>query len=35
MIPCEAVAETIAQLVNGPTTYNVDEITIMPPKGVL
>lgn len=35
MIPCEAVAEAIANLVDAPLAYNVDEITIMPPKGVL
>jgi hypothetical protein len=35
MIPVQAVAETIAQLIAMPRDRTVDEIVLMPPKGVL
>lgn len=35
MLPCSAVAEAIASLVLMPADRNVDELTLMPPKGIL
>jgi NADP-dependent 3-hydroxy acid dehydrogenase YdfG len=35
MLPASAVAQTIADIIGMPTDRNVDEITVMPPKGVL
>ncbi len=35
MIPAEDMARVIADLVKSPQTYNVDELLVMPPGGVL
>ena len=35
MLPASAVAQTIADIIAMPPDRNVDEITVMPPKGVL
>lgn len=35
MMPPEAVAQAIRDLVNLPTDRNVDELVLMPPKGIL
>jgi len=35
MIPVQVVAETIADLIDRPHTHNVDELTLMPTKGIL
>lgn len=35
MIPVEVVGQTIADLVNRPHSHNVDELILMPTKGIL
>ena len=35
MIPTEDVASLIGKIVRSPDSYNIDEILMMPPKGVL
>ena len=35
MIPTQEVANLIAQLVNNPNSFNMDEVLMMPPQGVL
>lgn len=35
MLTADAVAKCIADIVDSPVTLNIDEITIMPPKGIL
>ncbi|MCC7433716.1 MAG: SDR family NAD(P)-dependent oxidoreductase [Methanoregulaceae archaeon] len=35
MLSADAVAKCISDIVDSPATLNIDEITIMPPKGIL
>ena len=35
MLPAAAVAEAIRDLILSPSDRNVDELTLMPPKGIL